>query len=77
MFALNAAAFISACAEPRALKEPSPHEPRASTVSSVHHCARSDQRAECVRSDVLALDGREAAQQRRFGRHVVLSLVHM
>jgi hypothetical protein len=55
MFALNVFAPQNACEPSRALKEHAPHQPRAPMVSPVNG-ARSVQWAECVRSEVQALE---------------------
>jgi hypothetical protein len=68
MFALNADANENACEPSHALaKSPRRMSPEPRRSRSVHHCARSVQRAECVRSEVQALDGRDARQLRRLG----------
>jgi hypothetical protein len=64
--------------EPRALKEPSPHELEPDGQCST----RRVQWAECERSEVLALDSRDPAQLRRLdvGKpegHSVISLVRI
>ena len=79
MFWLNVLAPLNACEPSRALKEHAPHEPRAPTASPVHG-TRSAQSAECVRSEVQALEIRGNCGgwiRENSERASVLSLVHI
>jgi hypothetical protein len=69
MFALNAVAKANACEPSHTLsKSPRRISPEPRRVRSVHHCARSAQWAECVRSGAVALDGRDAGQLQQLHR---------